>query len=228
LGLALLTTSIGCLNSGKTDDLLSIDPEARNALALNSQGKGQLPKPNTLATNRPAIFDPKQTGGNGVNMRDSFARTTPMENRPALPAPQSDKEIAQASYNTPLPTGQNILPTQEIATSRAAATLPIPKLDLPSEPPLTRGQPVSLGQPGRDAMPLPGGPMLPTAPVGLSDLPKPIVLDIESDNRPRPPLPPSSSSLSEGALPRLPSATDSPIPGTKAVPLPPADPIRPN
>ena len=95
--------SIGCFGTGKKNDILQIQPETKSLLNVNAQGKPQLPAPTNVA--KSATFDPKQTGGTGINLKDTFGRTTPItkstEQRPALPAAPGDGSINLANYNSP-------------------------------------------------------------------------------------------------------------------------------
>jgi hypothetical protein len=223
--------SIGCFSTGKKNEVLQIQPETKSLLNTNAQGKPQLPAPTNVA--KPASFDPKQTGGSGVNLKETFGRATPIttstEPRPALPTPKADSSVSMASYNSPAPTGGAItLPEQPV--NKAAASLPMPKLDLPQEVPMTRTTATPTGQPGRESntgLPIPS-PTTAPLPMGDLELPKPLPMSRETDSRPRPPLPPADIVLPSGPLPKIPSATDGPIPGTKPLPLPPAEPLRPN
>jgi hypothetical protein len=229
LGVAVLG-SVGCFGTGKKNEILQIQPETKSLLNTNAQGKPQLPAPTNVA--KSGTFDPKQTGGSNINLKDTFARTTPIqkntEPRPALPAPQTtDSSVSLANYSTPAPTGTVMaMPEQPKPTG----TLPTPKLDMPLEPPMTRNTALPTGQPGRDTgtgQPIPS-PTMPPLPMGDVELPKPMPMSRDTDARPRPPLPHSDIPLPMGDMPKLPSATDGPIPGTKALPLAPAEPIRPN
>jgi hypothetical protein len=227
VGLAVLG-SVGCFGTGKKNEILQIQPETKSLLNTNAQGKPQLPAPTNVA--KSATFDPKQTGGTNVNLKDTFSRTTPIqkntEPRPALPAPQTDSSVSLANYNTPTGTAVT-LPEQP--APKTTGTLPTPKLDMPMEVPMTRTTNSSpTGAPGRDTgtgLPIPSPAM---APMGDVDLPKPMPMPRDTDSRPRPPLPTSDVPLPMGDMPKVPSATDGPIPGTKALPIPPSDPIRPN
>ena len=223
--------SIGCFGTGKKNDILQIQPETKSLLNTNAQGKPQLPAPTNVA--KAASFDPKQTGGTGINLKDTFGRTTPItkstEPRPALPAAPGDGSISLANYNTPAPTGGPITLPDSTAPKTGSA-LPTPKLDLPLDMPMTRTTATPTGQPGRESntgLPIPSPTMAPL-PMGDLESPKPLPMSRDTESRPRPPLPPADIPLPGGAMHRIPSATDGPIPGTKPLPLPPAEPLRPN
>lgn len=228
VGLSVLG-AVGCFGTGKKNETLQIQPETKNLLNMNAQGKPQLPAPSNVA--KPATFDPKQTGGTGINLKETFGRAVPNtkpESRPALPSPQMDNSVSLVNYNSPPAGGAITLP--DAPMTRASSSLPTPKLDLPMEMPMTRNSTAPTGQPGRDTntgVPIPSPTMSPL-PMGELELPKPIPMSRETDSRPRPPMPPADMVLPSGTLPKVPSATDGPIPGTKPLPLPPAEPLRPN
>jgi len=244
---AAMLAAVGCLGLGQKSDPLDMEPETRQQLRSPVNGSTTAKSTAKKATPAPK-FDAKQTGGEGVNVRDSFGRTTPRRNDDLkLPAPQlpqqPENDIVMASYDTKA-AAPNPAPAPVVARTpiglvpeapSGSTTMPTPKLDLPGDPP-ARSTAESTGFGSKAPLPIAPAPTptpIQTAPAGgpisLGEFGKPLPLPPGDEPRPVPPPPPSDAvPLPSSAFQKLPSATDGPIPGVKPVPLPPADPIRPN
>jgi hypothetical protein len=222
--------SVGCTTPEKKDQFANLDP------SLQARLQAAAPSSKTAAV-KPATFDPTRTGGSGVNVQNSFGRTTPQPGTGSsafavsLPPPQLGTQPPMAaptlpgtSYATaPANPADPVRTAMSDRPAQPTALQPVNAVNPPAtEPPMTRANyekpavqplPPVLSTPNRDLE-----PPLPIPPVRPSNLP---------------PIPPSTSATLPPTpvgekLPPIPSATEGPIPGAQpAVRIPPADPIRP-
>ncbi len=203
---------VGCVSSEKPPPPLGLTPGLQSKLGTKSD-----------AAVPPPSFDPSATGGKGVTAANSFNRTKPAGSGMgvSLPPPQLASNTAPP-VSAPTQPGMAVAPPsadvarsampaprtiEPIQPAGATATLPPPSgaLPPPSEPPMTKAN-----------YPQPAAP----PPVNLS------VPMTDPDPRPVPPPPPADAGIPAPLSP-LKSATERPLPGVPAGPLPPAEPLKP-
>ena len=208
--------SAGCLNpGGQEKEPLVLGQDTRSALAGANGGT------TTAKAVKPALFDPSATGGSGVNVQNSFNRTTPGAGtgtstgnfvaqlpppQVGAPPPVAVPAVNGASYGQPMAgTGRTSLP-------RAATPPPV----APTAPGSPFGpDPVALDAPLNDP---------PVRPVGMKEAVKEKQPDPSGPIRPVMPDATAAPASPPVALP----AMSAPLPPVSTgVPLPPAPPASP-
>ena len=214
LAAAGLFAGLGCFGPAKKADPLNLNPDLKAKL-------NTIAGPGPTGGTKPATFDPTQTGGAGVTLKNSFGRTQPELASSKLPAPQ----LKSNSDAPAMPSGMapETAPMAMKPIAMPESTPMSPKLAVPtSEPPVTRTNYTE------------SGPAAPTATAPIAPMTGPLPMPSMGPSldapAPLPPPPPSSipAPKSPAGMVTLPSPVEVPIPGLEPIKLPSAPPIRPN